>query len=107
MMAALAQKAKVTSEGETLLPIRAVAEALGMNVHWDADKGAVVAYSEDLAPEDWAAEALLSAVPGGAVYGYEADGTSFEAGGICVIENGVTYLSGTVLLNLLDLYLAV
>ena len=39
--AALAQKAKVTSEGETLLPVRAVAEALGMNVRWDAAKGAV------------------------------------------------------------------
>ena len=103
----LAQKAKVTSEGETLLPVRAVAEALGMNVRWDAAKGAVVTYSEELAPENWASEALLSAVPGGAVYGYEADGTSFEAGGTCVIENGVTYLSETVLLNLLDLYLAV
>ena len=78
-----------------------------MNVRWDAAKGAVVTYSEELAPENWASEALLSAVPGGAVYGYEADGTSFEAGGTCVIENGVTYLSETVLLNLLDLYLAV
>ena len=102
--AALTQKAKVTAEGETLLPIRAVAEALGMNVHWDGEKGAVVSYSEELAPEGWASEALLSAVPGGAVYGYEADGTAYEVGGTCVIEDGVTYLSQTVLLNLLDLY---
>lgn len=105
--AALSQKAKVTAEGETLLPIRAVAEALGMKVHWDAEKGAVVSYSEELAPENWASEALLSAKPGGAVYGYEADGTAYEVSGTCVIESGVTYLSQTALLNLLDLYLAV
>lgn len=105
--AALTQKAKVTDQGETLLPIRAVAEALGMKVHWDADKGAVVSYSETLAPEGWTADALLSAVPGGTVYGYEADGTAYEVGGTCVIENGVTYLSEAVLLRLLDLYPAV
>ena len=105
--AALTQKAKVTTEGETLLPIRAVAEALGMNVHWDDEKGAVVSYSQELAPEGWASEALLSAMPGGAVYGYEADGTAYEVGGTCVIENGVTYLSETTVLNLLGLYLAV
>ena len=102
--AALTQKAKVTAEGETLLPIRAVAEALGMKVHWNAEKGAVVSYSKELAPEGWASEALLTAMPGGAVYGYEADGTAYEAGGTCVIENGVTYLSQSAMLNLLDLY---
>ena len=102
--AALSQKAKVTAEGETLLPIRAVAEALGMKVHWDADKGAVVSYSETLAPEGWTADALLTAMPGGAVYGYESDGTAYEAGGTCVIEDGVTYLSQSAVLNLLDLY---
>ncbi len=102
--AALARKAKVTAEGETLLPIRAVAEALGMKVHWDADKGAVVSYSETLAPEGWTADALLTAMPGGAVYGYESDGTAYEAGGTCVIEDGVTYLSQSAVLNLLDLY---
>lgn len=103
----LNQKAKVTAEGETLLPIRAVAEALGMKVHWDAEKGAVVSYSEELAPEGWAADALLSAVPGGAVYGYEADGTAWEAGGTCVKENGVTYLSASALYQLLDLFPAI
>ena len=102
--AALSQKAKVTAEGETLLPIRAVAEALGMKVHWDADKGAVVSYSETLAPEGWTADALLTAMPGGAVYGYESDGTAYEAGGTCVIEDGVTYLSQSAVLNLLALY---
>lgn len=101
------QKARITAAGETLLPVRAVAEALGMNVHWDAQQGAVVAYREELAPENWTADALLSAMPGGAVYGYESDGTAYEAGGTCVIENGVTYLSEHVLMNLLDLYPAV
>ena len=105
--AALSQKAKVTDQGETLLPVRAVAEALGMQVHWDGEQGAVVSYSEELAPEGWTAQALLTARPGGAVYGYEADGTAWEAGGTCLIENGVTYLSEAVLLNLLDLYPAV
>lgn len=102
--AVLGQKAKVTAEGETLLPVRAVAEALGMHVHWDAEKGAVVAYSDELAPEGWTADALLTAMPGGAVYGYESDGTAYEAGGTCVIENGVTYLSQSAILNLLNLY---
>ena len=80
------------------------AQALGMKVHWDADKGAVVSYSETLAPEGWTADALLTAMPGGAVYGYESDGTAYEAGGTCVIEDGVTYLSQSAVLNLLDLY---
>lgn len=105
--AALSQKAKVTESGEILLPVRAVAEALGMQVRWDDEKGAVVTYSEELAPEGWTAQALLSAVPGGTVYGYEADGSAWEAGGTCIIENGVTYLSQAVLLHLLDLYPAV
>ena len=34
------QKAKTTADGDTLLPIRAVAEALGMSVRWDAKQGA-------------------------------------------------------------------
>ena len=105
--AALSQKAKVTESGETLLPVRAVAEALGMQVHWDDEKGAVVTYSEELAPEGWTSQALLTARPGGTVYGYEADGSAWEAGGTCIIENGVTYLSQAVLLHLLDLYPAV
>lgn len=105
--AALSQKAKVTESGEILLPVRAVAEALGMQVHWDDEKGAVVTYSEELAPEGWTSQALLTARPGGAVYGYEADGSAWEAGGTCIIENGVTYLSQAVLLHLLDLYPAV
>lgn len=103
----LSQKAKLTEEGDVLLPIRAVAEALGMTVHWDAEKGAVVSYSKELAPEGWAADALLSAVPGGTVYGYEADGTAWEAGGTCVKENGVTYLSVGTLNRLLNLFTAV
>lgn len=100
------QKAKVTTDGERLLPIRDVAESLGMRVHWDDTKGAVVTYSEELAPENWSADALFSAVPGGAVYGYEADGTAYEVSATCVIEDGVTYLSESALAQLLDLYLA-
>ena len=102
--ALLGQKAKVSTEGETLLPVRAVAEALGMHVHWDDQAGAVVSYSEELAPEGWSAEALFSAVPGGTVLGYEADGTSYQVSAACAIENGVTYLSESALLQLLNLY---
>lgn len=98
------QKTWETSQGETLLPVRAVAESLGMNVHWDDKAGAVVSYSEELAPEGWAADALFSAVPGGAVYGYEADGTAYEVSATCVIEDGITYLSESALLQLLNLY---
>ena len=35
-VARVSQSVKTTEDGDTLLPIRAVAEALGMKVHWDA-----------------------------------------------------------------------
>lgn len=102
--ASVSQKAKTASSGEVLLPIRDVAEALGMNVYWDDQAGAVVAYSEELAPEHRSSNAIFSAVPGGLVYGYEADGTAWEVSATCVIEEGVTYLSASVLAQLLNLY---
>lgn len=37
---------KTTEDGDVLVPLRAAAEALGMEVHWDSAKGAVVSYGE-------------------------------------------------------------
>ena len=104
--AVVAQKAKTTADGDTLLPIRAVAEALGMQVYRDHQKGAVVAYGDDMEkPEGLTTETLLTALPGGTVCGVNSQGETYETYGTCVKENGVTYLSAHTLANLLDLYL--
>ena len=71
----VAQSVKTTEDGDTLVPIRAVAEA------------------------------LLTALPGGAVCGVNSQGETYETYGTCVKESGVTYLSAHTLANLLDLYL--
>ena len=105
--AAVAQKAKSTEDGDTLLPIRAVAEALGMNVRWDAAQGAVVSYGEDMVkPAPLESETLMTALPGGAITAVDSDGTAEEVYGACVIENGVTYVSMAALAQALDLYRA-
>ena len=102
----VAQNVKTTEDGDTLLPIRAVAESLGMQVYWDHQKGAVVAYGDDMEkPEGLTTETLLTALPGGAVCGVNSQGETYETYGTCVKENGVTYLSAHTLANLLDLYL--
>ena len=105
--AAVDQKAKTTEDGDTLLPIRAVAEALGMNVRWDAAQGAVVSYGEDMVkPAPLESETLMTALPGGAITAVDSDGTAEEVYGACVIENGVTYVSMAALAQALDLYRA-
>ena len=105
--AAVDQKAKTTADGDTLLPIRAVAEALGMNVRWDAAQGAVVSYGEDMVkPAPLESETLMTALPGGAITAVDSDGTAEEVYGACVIENGVTYVSMAALAQALDLYRA-
>ena len=105
--AAAAQKAKTTADGDTLLPIRAVAEALGMKVHWDAKLGAVVSYGDDMVkPAPLTSETLMTAMPGGAVSVVNSDGSTTEIYGTCLKEAGVTYVSQTALLQALDLYLA-
>ena len=105
--AAVDQKAKTTADGDTLLPIRAVAEALGMNVRWDAEQGAVVSYGEDMVkPAPLESETLMTALPGGAITAVDSDGTAEEVYGACVIENGVTYVSMAALAQALDLYRA-
>ena len=104
---AVAQKAKTTADGDTLLPIRAVAEALGMSVRWDAKQGAVVSYGDDMVkPVPLTSETLMTAMPGGAITAVSNDGTAEEIYGTCVKEAGVTYVSQTALAQALDLYRA-
>ena len=101
------QKAKTTEDGDTLLPIRAVAEALGMSVRWDAKQGAVVSYGDDMVkPAPLTTETLMTAMPGGAIAAVNSDGTTEEVYGTCVKEAGVTYVSRSALAQALDLYLA-
>ena len=101
------QKAKTTADGDTLLPIRAVAEALGMSVRWDAKQGAVVSYGDDMVkPAPLTTETLMTAMPGGAIAAVSSDGTTEEVYGTCVKEAGVTYVSRSALAQALDLYLA-
>ena len=104
---AAVQKAKTTDDGDTLLPVRAVAEALGMKVRWDAQLGAVVSYGDDMVkPEPLTSETLMTAMPGGEISVVNSDGSTSALYGTCLKENGVTYISQTALLQALDLYLA-
>lgn len=92
---AVAQKARSTQEGDTLLPLRAVAEALGLTVEWVPGTGAVVTEN---------GVRTVTAVPGGPVTGVDGMGASYEAGGTCLVDAGVTYLSFSALVRLLNLY---
>ena len=104
---ATSRKIRTTDDGDTLLPVRAVAEALGMKVHWDAQLGAVVSYGDDMVkPENLTSETLMTAVPGGAVSMVNSDGSTTEIPGTCLKEGGTTYVSQSALLRALDLYLA-
>ena len=101
------RKIRTTDDGDTLLPIRAVAEALGMKVHWDAQLGAVISYGDEMVkPAGLTGETLMTATPGGAVSVVNSDGSTSELYGTCVKENGTTYVSQSALLRALDLYLA-
>ena len=102
----VSRKAK-TTDGGTLLPVRAVAEALGMSVRWDAQLGAVVSYGDDMVkPEGVTSDTLMTAVPGGAITIVNSDGSTSELSGTCLKEGGTTYVSQSALLRALDLYLA-
>lgn len=92
---AVAQKAKIRENGETLLPLRAVAEVLGLQVKWDPAQGAVVSRN---------GETVLTAMPGGAIQGVDDAGVAYEVPGTCIVEEEVTYLSQAAMLQLLDLY---
>ena len=89
-------KAKL-ADGEALLPVRAVAEAMELDVQWVSGKGAVVEREE---------KTVLTALPGGSISGWDSAGVSFTVEGTCVLEKGTTYISSDVLLELLDLFAA-
>lgn len=89
-------KAKL-ADGEALLPVRAVAEAMELDVQWVSGKGAVVEKEE---------KTVLTALPGGSISGWDSAGVSFTVEGTCVLEKGTTYISSDVLLELLDLFAA-
>lgn len=104
---AVVGKTRASEDGDVLLPIRAVAEALGMEVSWDAAKGAVVSYGEKMIkPAPLTTNVLFTAMPGGEILGVDGDGETYETYGTCVKENGVTYLSLHTLANLLNLFIA-
>lgn len=96
------QAAKTAEDGTILLPIRAVSEALGLNVSWDQEIGVTVSYAST---GDEAAQNIFVAKPDGAITGVNADGSSYEVYGTCVNDGGVTYLTSYTLSNLLNLYL--
>ena len=99
---AVEQAAKTAEDGTVLLPIRAVSEALGLNVSWDQEIGVTVSYAST---GDEAAQNIFVAKPDGAITGVNADGSSYEVYGTCVNDGGVTYLTSYTLSNLLNLYL--
>lgn len=87
---------KATLAGkETMLPVRAVADALGLKVYWDAETGANVARADG--------STVFSVDPGkGSVCC--GDGSTISASSI--LKDGITYLSADTLIQLLDLYVA-
>lgn len=78
-------------DGEVLLPIRAVAEAVGLDVEWRPGTGAVVSRN---------GESVLEAMPGGRVAFSSGTGSTYA----CVLENGVTYVSPEALILALSLF---
>lgn len=97
---ALAVKARITDSGETLLPVRAVAEKLGLFVFWEKTSGANVCLP---GPDG----SLIFAVqPGSGKAEVNKVGNWVELSGGSSLEQGVTYLSAVDMANLLNLYWA-
>lgn len=86
--------ARTDSEGIVMLPIRATAEALGLEVFWESGKGAVVKA---------AGETVFTALPGREAVLPDGEEAPY---GVCAFENGVTYLPESCLLSLLNLFQA-
>lgn len=81
---ALPQRAKTAGEHLSLLPVRAVAERLGLTVTWTADHKAVVSDG---------GSALLTFAPN-------------DTEDICLVEEGVLYLDARTLARALNLFYA-
>lgn len=80
---------------QVLLPVRAVAEAAGCTVTWEAGRGAVVSRGGQL---------VFSVLPGAETARTADDEWTLTRP--CEIENGVTYLRAEDLAHLLDLFLS-
>ena len=96
------QAARTAEDGTILLPIRAVSEALGLDVSWDQEAGVTVAYAST---GEAAGQTIFVARPAGAITGVNTDGSSYEVTGTCINDAGVTFLTSHTLVNLLGLYL--
>ena len=96
------QAARTAEDGTILLPIRAVSEALGLDVSWDQETGVTVAYAST---GEEAGQTIFVARPAGAITGVNTDGSSYEVTGTCINDAGVTFLTSHTLVNLLGLYL--
>lgn len=96
------QAARTAEDGTILLPIRAVSEALGLDVSWDQETGVTVAYAST---GEEAGQTIYVARPAGAITGVNTDGSSYEVTGTCINDAGVTFLTSHTLVNLLGLYL--
>lgn len=90
----LSKTGKVVDD-EVLLPLREVAEALGLTVFWEKTSGANVCTPEGL---------LLAVMPGRGSAEVGAAGNFEELLGPCVLEKGITYLCAEDLARLLGLY---
>lgn len=90
----LSEKAKLVGD-ETMLPLRAVAESVGMTVYWDAKTGANVARSDG---------SIICSVDPGTGSVCCGDGSTISAAS--TLEDGTTYLSAGTLIQLLNLYVA-
>lgn len=93
---ALAKSWRMVSDEIPYLPLRAVAEAAGYTVVWDANLGAVVSDQDTV---------LFSVHPDSRVL-RTADDAESELNAPCLIADGTTYLLATELADLLHLYLA-
>ena len=78
-----------------MLPLRAVAESVGMTVYWDAKTGANVARSDG--------SIVCSVDPG---TGSVCCGDDSTISAASTLEDGTTYLSAGTLIQLLNLYVA-
>lgn len=91
------EKNAETGEDLVYLPLRAVAEAAGYDVHWDRNRGAVVQQVEG---EN--VDLVFYAVPGEQVIFRNGGETGIS--GVCILENGVTYLPARDLCYWLNLF---
>lgn len=82
-------------DGATLLPLRAMAEKLGLEVSWESGRGAVISRN---------GTEVLSVLPGSSTVQLPEDET-WELTSPCLLEGGVTYLPMRDLAFLLGLYL--